>query len=208
MEWAQDTDGKPIFGLNGMAGTGKSTIARTVAESLAKQQRLGASFFFKRGEGERGNAMRFFGTVARDLMKRVPEMIPRVMKAIDADSSISEKALHNQFEHLIVRPLSEAVTCQSMSLVIVVDALDKCERHEDTILELLSRTRVLKPVSLRVFVTSRPELPIRQGFKSLSGTYDKLILQEVAKQTIERDIRLFFEHELRRIREQRLPDSD
>ncbi len=31
MEWAEDEDGKPIFWLNGMAGTGKSTIARTVA---------------------------------------------------------------------------------------------------------------------------------------------------------------------------------
>lgn len=30
--WADDGNSKPIFWLNGMAGTGKSTIARTVAQ--------------------------------------------------------------------------------------------------------------------------------------------------------------------------------
>ncbi len=55
-EWAKDRQGKCIFWLNGMAGTGKSTISRTVAHSFANDGQLGASFFFKRGEGERGNA--------------------------------------------------------------------------------------------------------------------------------------------------------
>jgi adenylylsulfate kinase-like enzyme len=44
-EWANHKNGKPIFWLNGAAGTGKSTIARTVARTFANQQRLGASFF-------------------------------------------------------------------------------------------------------------------------------------------------------------------
>src|SRR5262245_1192451 len=54
-QWAQDRNGKPIFWLSGMAGTGKSTIARTIAQLFTDQHQLGASFFFKRGEGERGN---------------------------------------------------------------------------------------------------------------------------------------------------------
>jgi hypothetical protein len=36
-EWVKDKNGKPIFWLSGMAGTGKSTIARTVAQSFANQ---------------------------------------------------------------------------------------------------------------------------------------------------------------------------
>ncbi len=191
-EWAENKDSKPIFWLNGMAGTGKSTIARTVAQSFADQQRLGASFFFKKGEGERGNATRFFSTIATDLMSRVPEMRPGIRKAIDAHPAISEKTLNHQFENLIFQPLSEAVMCQALELVVVMDALDECERDGNTILQLLSRTRALKPVSLRIFVTSRPELPIRLGFKPMpDGTYEELILQEVAKQTVEHDIRLF-----------------
>ena len=210
-EWANDKHGKPIFWLNGMAGTGKSTIARTVAQSFADQRRLGASFFFKRGEGERGKATQFFTTIATDLMRRVPGIGPGIRKAIDADPAISEKALKDQFEKLILQPLSEAAPRQALELAVVIDALDECEQDKDirAILQLLSRTRDLKPVSLRVFVTSRPELHIRLGFRQMpDGTYEDLILHEVAKQTIEHDICLFLTHELREVREQRSLSQD
>jgi hypothetical protein len=207
-EWAKDRNGKSIFWLNGMAGTGKSTIARTVAQSFADQGRLGASFFFKKGEGDRGNASRFFTTIARDLMARLPGLISGIRKAVDADHAISEKAMKDQFEKLILQPFSETKQAppKALGLVVVIDALDECEREEDvrTILQLLSRTKDISPVSLRVFVTSRPELPIRLGFKQMSdGTYQDLILHDVPKKTIGHDIALFLEHELGKIREQR-----
>jgi hypothetical protein len=56
---------------------------------------------------------------------------------------------------------------------------------------------------LRVLVTSRPELPIRLGFKQMSdGTYQDLILHDIPKRFIEHDICLFLEHELGEIQEQ------
>jgi len=58
-EWARLSDSKCIFWLNGMTGTGKSTIARTVAQTFKKNGQLGASFFLKKGEADRGNARRF-----------------------------------------------------------------------------------------------------------------------------------------------------
>src|ERR1700722_13095904 len=106
-EWAKDRNGKPIFWLNGMAGTGKSTIARTVAQSFANNGQLGASFFFKKGEGDRGNASRFFTTIARDLMAHIPGLMSGIKKAIEADPAISGKALKDQFERLILQPLLE-----------------------------------------------------------------------------------------------------
>jgi pantothenate kinase-related protein Tda10 len=45
MAWWNNPCDKCIFWLNGMAGTGKSTIARTVAQTFHDQGRLGASFF-------------------------------------------------------------------------------------------------------------------------------------------------------------------
>jgi hypothetical protein len=212
-EWAEDRNGKPIFWLNGMAGTGKSTIARTVAQSFADQGHLGASFFFKKGEGDRGNATRFFTTIATDLMVHIPGLVLGMRKAIDADPNISEKALKDQFEKLILQPLSEIrhAPSQTLELVVVLDALDECEREEDirAILQLLARTKDIRPISLRVFVTSRPELPIRLGFKQMSdGTYQDLVLHEVPKKTIEHDIALFLEHELGEIREQRSLSPD
>ena len=182
-EWAKDGNGKPIFWLNGMAGTGKSTIARTVAWIFADKDQLGASFFFKKGEGGRGTACRFFTTIATDLMTHVPGLIPGITKAIDADPAISEKALKDQFEKLILQPLLETTQALSnaLGLIIVIDALDECEREEDilVILRFLAQIQCLGPVSLRIFVTSRPELPIRLGFKQmLDGTYQDIILYQ------------------------------
>jgi hypothetical protein len=147
-EWTEEPQGKCIFWLNGMAGTGKSTISRTVAQSFAKNGQLGASFFFKRGEGERGNASRFFTTITAQLVRKVPALIPYVRNAIDLEPKISEKSLKKQFEKLIFQPLSQTgqTSTQVSTLIIVVDALDECEREGDikTILQLLSRTQRLQ----------------------------------------------------------------
>jgi hypothetical protein len=43
--WVDSEDEQCIFWLSGLAGTGKSTIARTVARRYFEQKRLGASFF-------------------------------------------------------------------------------------------------------------------------------------------------------------------
>jgi hypothetical protein len=108
--WAKNKNSKPIFWLNGAAGMGKSTIARTVAQAFANQQQLGASFFFKKGEGERGNAARFFTTIATQLACRVSGLAPEIKKAIEADPAISEKTLKDQFEKLILHPLRHSTS--------------------------------------------------------------------------------------------------
>jgi hypothetical protein len=207
--WANDKEGKSIFWLSGMAGTGKSTIARTIAQSFADRRQLGASFFFKKGEGERGNASRFFTTMASDLVKHEPGMLAGIRKALNEDSAVSQRALKDQFEKLILQPLLEIKEAGSQALrrIVVIDALDECEREEDirAILRLLARTKDIQPVPLRIVVTSRPELHIRLGFKEMpNGTYQDLVLHEVPKSTIEHDIRLFLEHELGAIRQERM----
>ncbi|KAL7786332.1 WD40-repeat-containing domain protein [Trichoderma ceciliae] len=206
--WANDEDGKCIFWLNGMAGTGKSTIARTMAQTFADSRTLGGSFFFKKGELNRGNATKFFSTIVSQLIVRVPEMVPGIRNAIEEDPNIAEKTLKNQFEKLILQPLSnlKRAIASEARLVIVIDALDECERDEDiqTILRLLPQAKQIRPLSLRILVTSRPELPIRFGFKDMAdGAYQDLILHQVPREIIESDISTFLKHELARIRAER-----
>jgi hypothetical protein len=60
---------------------------------------------------------------------------------------------------------------QILRLIIVINALDKYEREKDIniILLLLAQIRYIISISLKVFMTSRPELSIRLGFKNISG---------------------------------------
>ena len=212
-EWAHDLNGKCIFWLKGMVSTGKSIIAQTVAECFDADGLLGARFFFKRGEGERGNASRFFTTIALDLVCKVPALVPYVKNAIESDPRISGKSLKDQFEKLILQPLSQAMqtsmqittSMQIPTLVIVVDALDECEREGDIrmILRLLLQTQHLQTVHVHIFLTSRPELSIRLEFEKISAdVHQDVVLQDILQSMIEHDISVYFTYELGRIKDE------
>ncbi|KAK2031203.1 hypothetical protein LX32DRAFT_681326 [Colletotrichum zoysiae] len=204
-QWINDPSAEAVFWLNGMAGTGKSTISRTVAQSLGKTNQLGASFFFKRGEGDRGHASKFFTTIASQLVRRFPMLALHVKDAIDADPAIHTKFLREQFNRLIFEPLEKVQEAyQGDSVVIVVDALDECEQDNDikVIINLFSSGRSLKSPRLKVILTSRPELPIRLGFSEVKGTYSNLVLHEIPAPIIEHDISTFLESELALIRDE------
>ncbi|KND90066.1 Vegetative incompatibility protein HET-E-1 [Tolypocladium ophioglossoides CBS 100239] len=202
--WALDPGSEAVFWLNGMAGTGKSTISRTVARDFARGGHLGASFFFKRGETDRGGMARFVSTIAADLTRRIPAIALHVKDAIDNDPAILRKTLREQFDKLVWHPLSliQPNLPNLGPIVIIIDALDECERENDIELMfyLFSRAKNLSTTRLKIFVTSRPELPIRLGFKAIEGKYQDLILHDIPQPVIEHDISAFLEHELARIR--------
>lgn len=100
-KWARSFDSKCIFWLNGMAGTGKSTITRTVAQSFKESGLLGANFFFKKGEADRGNAKRFIPTITKQLMAHDQQLASNVLRVIRMDPDIPAKSLREQLNRLI-----------------------------------------------------------------------------------------------------------
>ncbi|KAH0531269.1 hypothetical protein TsFJ059_000124 [Trichoderma semiorbis] len=208
-EWATTLSSKCIFWLNGMAGTGKSTISRTVARCLQAKQLLGASFFFKKGEVDRGNATRFFSTIASQLQLRIPGMGDQLRKVIDSEPQISTKSLKEQFERLIVGPISclEAANNQTSFLVVIIDALSECDNKKDiqVLLNLIPQLQACSSIHFRVFITSRPDLPVRLGFKDMKeDDHQDFILHEIPEADIERDIRFFLNHRLDEVRKSRM----
>lgn len=210
-DWARHPHSKSIFWLSGWAGIGKSTISRTVAEWLAGQGGLGgvdlgASFFFKRGEGDRGSALRFFPTITRELVLKVPGLDAFIAEVITQDPLIFDKALGEQFDKLIYQPLHQVklITSGTFTFIVVVDALDECEKERDVkaIIELWSRLAHLTTVRLKLLLTSRPELPIQLGFKDVStAVHQDMILQDAVPQTtIQHDILIFLEDAFGKIR--------
>lgn len=199
--WFEDPHGKCIYWLCGMAGTGKSTISRTVAEYFAEKKAPNASFFFKKGEGDRGRAALFFTTIAAQLVQQLPCIVPYVRASIEADMNISDKTKNEQFEKLILGPLNKCEGQQSTIVSIVIDALDECDLEEDArnMVHLLARATEVTSVRLRFFITSRPELPIRLGFKSIGNSYKELALHEIPKPDIRNDIAIYLGDELKAI---------
>ncbi|KAL3476573.1 quinon protein alcohol dehydrogenase-like superfamily [Aspergillus californicus] len=204
-EWTRSLHGKCIFWLSGMAGTGKSTILITLSRYLKSKQLLGASFFFKRGEEDRGNAKKLFPTLIQQLALSVPQLASSIRKVIEDNPYIAEKALNEQFDKLLLQPLLELDQDQDTTIIIVIDALDECEREADiqAILQLLPQVQKLTSVQLRFFLTSRPELGIQLGFKDISGDHQNLVLHEIPAQVLEHDISLFLKHKFSQIQKER-----
>ena len=88
------------------------------------------------------------------------------------------------------------------SYILVVDALDECdnENHVYTILQLLAEARSLKRVQLRIFLTSRPGIPIRYGFNQMPKTeHQDFVLHNISSLIVNHDISIFMEYNLKLI---------
>jgi hypothetical protein len=193
--WLEDKQGQCVFWLNGLAGTGKSTIAQTFAEIAFAEGRLGASFFCSRDFEDRSNIQRIFPTLALQLAYRYPLFREQLLQVLRANPCVGQESLCSQVEKVIVGPLSTT----SISTLIIIDALDECKDTEpaSAILSILSRY-VDEIPKVKFFITGRPEPRIRSGFRLelLRPITEVLKLHEVKPEVVDNDIKLFFQTQL------------
>ena len=138
-----------------------------------------------------------------------------ICDAIAERNDIAGQSLRDQWNQLIIRPMSNLSgdSCPS-SYIIVIDALDECldERDDDShiqiILQLLAEARSLKMVQLRVFLTSRPEIPIRHGFCQMSkAEHQDFVLHNISPSIVDHDIYIFLGYNLELIRQKGFLDN-
>ena len=203
--WTKDFDKSPVFWLNGLAGTGKSTIAQTVAERVFADGLLGASFFCSRDFEDRSDLHFVFPTLAFQLAHKYPDFRHHLVFLLQSNPDVVDESLCNQMERLIVEPLQSA----GLSTVIVIDALDECKDEEPSSAILSVLGRFVKQIPMvKFFITGRPEPRIKTGFRLplLVDLTDVFVLHDVQPSLINDDIRLFLKHELSELARRRRLD--
>ena len=196
--WLKDEQDHRVFWLNGLAGTGKSTIAQTFAEISFADGTLGASFFCSRDFEDRSNLQTIFPTLAFQLAYRYSPFREKLLRVLRANPGVGRESLCSQMEKIIVGPLEAS----RIRTLIIIDALDECKDEEpaSAILSVLSCC-VDEIPSVKFFITGRPEPRIRSGFrlKSLRPITEVLRLHDVEGSSVDSDIKLFFRTQLTNI---------
>jgi hypothetical protein len=187
-----------LFWLCGFPGSGKSTIAYTIAQEWSHS---GASFFFSRARLSLRESRLVFQTIAFQLRIDHPILRAPISRVLE-DPTILTGNSETQLRKLILDPISQTQADLPERLVIIIDALDECDDDIITdIIELLVTTLEKYDTSiqirLRFLITSRPERHLLELFTKLHIPSFDLSAVDPAER--ENDIHIFLENQLRNI---------
>jgi hypothetical protein len=212
-----DEDPEKILWISGPAGTGKTAIVGTVADTCHADGSLAAAFFFSATSKSplRKSKRGFITSLAYQLMhhEKIVGYREEVLAAIDNDPKIFDKSLGSQLESLILNPLRKVKGRSDPSQWprgIVIDGVDECDVdmdapsgsteslantismeqvHEDIVSTLLKAAHD-PSFPFRILVASRPEPAIRELLSSTSlNIVKKVFLDE--KYNADADIALY-----------------
>jgi hypothetical protein len=213
-KWRDSADEPPFFWLNGLAGTGKSTIARTFCHRVASNDAapvLLASFFISRQSADRRSAVNIVHTIAYQLALRSEGIRLAICRAMRDQADLLRRPLREQVSKLVAVPLVEL---QSADLfLIVIDALDECDkdakgREGGELIPLLCAAFYSATSSVKLLVTSRLESTIRTIFEEVrQATSAQVVLKlhDIDHDVVRGDLRRYLVHSLRVVAA-RVPD--
>ncbi|KAG8763615.1 hypothetical protein FRC11_000225 [Ceratobasidium sp. 423] len=198
MEWLEDADQEALYYLNGMAGTGKTTIAQTLCAELQSRGRLGGSFFCSNALPKCRDVSRIIPTIAYQLAQASPEFASELSQVLELNADSQLQGLEAQFQKLFLLPLQSASKGCPLGLTVVIDALDECEDQEGAGL-IINMILAQPNLPIKVLITSRPESTIRASLenKERHMCFKLSHLHNLDETTVKGDIRAYLEDELR-----------
>ncbi|KAG8795994.1 hypothetical protein FRC12_006830 [Ceratobasidium sp. 428] len=198
-DWASDPKGAKVYWMNGMAGTGKTTIAYSFCRILEASNQLAASFFCSRSLPECRDVTRITPTIASQLSRFCRPMTDILCRVLGSDPDISIRGVMTQFEKLISEPMLQVKDKLPPGLpIVVVDALDECSDHGDARLFLSALLRFAKDIPIKFFVTCRPD---STALTKLSDggeiPYSLFHLHDIEESLVRADIETYLAEELK-----------
>ncbi|KLO08826.1 hypothetical protein SCHPADRAFT_593635 [Schizopora paradoxa] len=218
--WAKADEDRPqMMWLSGLAGTGKSSVAKTVAAWADELGLLGTSFFFSRDFEALYNPSYVFPSIALHLSesKLDPSLAQCIEKTlVDDRGNILNKEIAVQFKKLIEEPLRSTRVrgITRRRLLLVIDGLDECKSRPNsdsndvaTIISLLSRLLPTNP-HIRILLVSRPEVHIQDALSTGDQLYPHVVRHKVEDFVNPDDIREYLCQEFKKINEIGWPSED
>lgn len=195
--WSDNPQAEAIYWMNGMAGTGKTTIACSLANVLESRGQLGASFFCTRSSPECRETDRIIPTIAYQLARYSTPFQSALCQVLNDDPDVSTRNISAQFERLLKEPLLEVKDKLPSNVVVVIDALDECDDDQVVGLMLDMLFRFAAGLPIKFFVTSRPEPTIHGKMMEQTATLRAVLhLHEIERTLVQADIELYLHEEL------------
>jgi hypothetical protein len=184
MVWASSPKTPNIYWLCGMAGTGKSTIARSFCQRLKDERLLGASFFCSRTLEETREIRTVIPTIAHELASRSAVIPSLLIEAVKQDQGIASAQPNVQFTSLIRDPINHSL---ARPHIVAFDAFDEFKTIEDArhLLTVLTRYAPGVP-NIKLFITSRLMPQLDEVFRRVDGT--SFYLHNVEESLVRNDI--------------------
>ncbi|KAB5587587.1 Peptidase C14 [Ceratobasidium theobromae] len=188
-EWTHNLGVGCVCWMNGMAGTGKTTIAYSLCSQLYEERKLAASFFCSRLLPECRDVNLIIPSITYQLARFSRPFRWALSQAIEEEPDACTSLPQSQFKTLITKPLLEVQSTLPPNMVIVIDALDECNNKDSTqqILDVLLSNVPDLPV--KFFVSSRPKPEIRDRMMSPAKQIDsRIVLHELDEGQVQLDI--------------------
>ncbi|KAG8744074.1 hypothetical protein FRC10_010860 [Ceratobasidium sp. 414] len=195
--WKDDPNGAKVYWMNGMAGTGKTTIASTLCSELEAARQLAASFFCSRELPDCRQATCIVPTISYQLARFSLPFQSALCETLGNDPDASTRSVRVQFEKLIKEPLLRVKEAISDGAVVVVDALDECSDNVSAQLFLDALYRCAGDLPIRFFVTCRPDQSFTKKILSWNQASRTLFhLHDIEQSVVRGDIEIYLRAEL------------
>ncbi|THU96631.1 hypothetical protein K435DRAFT_754791, partial [Dendrothele bispora CBS 962.96] len=140
-EWVDGTSPVDTLGywLCGMAGTGKSTIAQSVCNTMENKNMLAATFFCSRQIPECRDHSKIIPTIAYQMAQISLIFTKELVTILQADPNKVSRPPSEQLDILLIKPWTKVVSAGMCSCtpVVVIDALYECENIESVLSALI-----------------------------------------------------------------------
>ncbi|KAF8290214.1 hypothetical protein DL93DRAFT_2174227, partial [Clavulina sp. PMI_390] len=190
-----------ILWLLGVAGSGKSSIAVSLAKYLHSASMCTAYYRFEAAKQHHMNPSNLFTTIALQLAAQNPVLEAQLLELVRSAKDLQQRSEDpaEQLEKFLL-PLLKGNSSTLTPIVIIIDALDESGgvSRRKKLLKALPSLAPHLPSTVHILITSRPELDILDMVEISSElpNVSRLSMDTLPNQSTQNDISHYISHML------------